>query len=147
MSKLFLFWMTRIPDPDAITRPEWDGFLDLLTYLIVIVTVIAGLMIVTAYERVASKKLIRRESDLFQPYTPLQCLWLCVVPAVLMFLVSWYQYYRRWPDAASFLGGALGVGLYTGFLTLVFAYMVMALTKATPPKFRYRPWSFVRGRI
>ncbi len=147
MGEFLLFWMDNPPDPD-IEFLRWQGFREVMANWVLGAVLVATAIILCCYIIHVSRRMIRTASDLFAAYTPMYWLCLAILPGIVVFAIYARDYSKIFSGSPiSYMSGAVVVALWTTFLTLFVAYLLMLLPGVTPAKFRYRPyWLFYRSK-
>jgi len=140
-------WLKEAPDQVGMTKLAWDSFVESMAVWALASFVVATGVIIGIYALHASNRRIHKWQDTFKHYWPADWLFLAAAPAAFMFWRYWSSFTDVFPRTPiSAMGGALGVGMWTGFVTLVVSWVLICAPGVTPAKFRYRPLRVIYGK-
>ncbi len=133
-----LFWIKKT-DPN-IQSVDWNGFLDVVSFFLVLVALAGLALILWRYKVAVSEFKIRCSDDVFRPFTPGRALLWCVAAFGIMAALGIGYYELRFRTyQGSFVGDALALGVIAAVLALALASAAIAKFHAfTPRKFVYR---------
>jgi hypothetical protein len=142
MRQIF-FWMEEPPDPANIVLEDWDRFLELMaraTSLVVLSLVI--IIVFAVYFPRAHGRRIHAETDLFEPYTPMHCLWLSLIGGLTVGgMCAWRYSDYLGGDAGGLPGVVVQMGVSAALSIVIISVACFVVPGITPARFKYRPFA------